>query len=464
MPRFLKALSQSHRSGRQQETRNIFTQKLGVALNRALERRLGKSPCPKDVSKAVDLLAGTKASVFVQHAIRAQEQLASLHAQLQRAQERNEQVTDAVQNTPESSITPQKRSAGHDDTLPRETKRTRVESASPRPRPPTPPPPPPPPASASDTATNPEAQAPDATMSPKSIPIAPQSMRSDPKFAEIPRAGSPGPQVTVNDAPPPRRPVPDTGQPTPPANPKSDAGHQPTLNPQHSKPASPKAGDAIPDDRGSSTAAASFATTMVLSAYTRPQGSSSPSLANVPGIWAIQVGKPSASQIDIAFTVDQVTASSVHRWATHRQGFDPDARCVAVHLVALPATAVAAAQQDLSQSPGGITPQAFTLALRNLRPQWPDDGSLVLQLNAGQPEEQTWFSSDMSNGTPLDVSGAVCVGANSLRIIQLRDMPDTVFAIYAALPTPESLAAALEWEKHRKSYSYRRLPFVWLPV
>jgi hypothetical protein len=246
---FLKALSQGHGSGRQQETRNIFTQKLGVALNRALERRLGKPPCPKDVSKAIDLLAGTKASVFVQHAIRAQGQLAALHAQLQRAQERNEeQATDAVQSTPESSITPQKRSVAHGDTPPRETKRTHVESASPRPRTRTPPPPPP--ASASDTATNPGAQAPDASMSPKSIPIAPRSMRSDPKFAEIPRAGSPGPQ----DSPPPRCPVPDTGQPTPPANSKSDSGHQPTLNPQHSKPASPEAENAIPDDRGSSTA------------------------------------------------------------------------------------------------------------------------------------------------------------------------------------------------------------------
>jgi hypothetical protein len=68
------------------------------------------------------------------------------------------------------------------------------------------------------------------------------------------------------------------------------------------------------------------------------------------------------------------------------------------------------------------------------------------------------------SGTPLDVSGAICVGANSLRIIQLRDMPDIVFAIYAAPPTPDSLAAALEWEKHRMSYSYRRLPFVWLPM
>jgi hypothetical protein len=66
-----------------------------------------------------------------------------------------------------------------------------------------------------------------------------------------------------------------------------------------------------------------------------------------------------------------------------------------VHLVALQTTAVSAVQHTLSQSPGGMTPQAFALALRNLQPQWPDDGSLVLQLNAGQPGEKTWFLSDM---------------------------------------------------------------------
>ena len=65
---------------------------------------------------------------------------------------------------------------------------------------------------------------------------------------------------------------------------------------------------------------------MGLPAYTRQQvGSSSVTtsfVANVPGIWAIQVGKPSAGQTDIGFVVDQDTASSVHRWARHRQGFE----------------------------------------------------------------------------------------------------------------------------------------------
>jgi hypothetical protein len=73
----------------------------------------------------------------------------------------------------------------------------------------------------------------------------------------------------------------------------------------------------------------------------------------------------------------------------------PDARHIVVHLVALPTTVVSAAQHTLSQSPGGITPQAFALALRDLPPQWPEDGSLVLQLNPGQLTERTWFLSDM---------------------------------------------------------------------
>ncbi len=57
---------------------------------------------------------------------------------------------------------------------------------------------------------------------------------------------------------------------------------------------------------------------------------------------------------------------------------------------------------------------------------------------------------------PLDVSSAICEGTNSLRIMQLKNMADVVFAMYAAPPTPESLATALEWERFRKLYSFQR--------
>jgi len=151
----------------------------------------------------------------------------------------------------------------------------------------------------------------------------------------------------------------------------------------------------------------------------------------------------------------------------------PDARHVVVHLVALQATAVFAAQQALSQSPGSMTPQAFSLSLHVLQPQWPNDGTLVVQLNAGQPEERSWFTSDLvrfsyfclrrreliamqPTGKSLDVSSAISAGMNSLRILQLRNMAELVFVLYAAPPTGEMLAAAIDLERQHKMYLYHR--------
>jgi hypothetical protein len=61
-----------------------------------------------------------------------------------------------------------------------------------------------------------------------------------------------------------------------------------------------------------------------------------------------------------------------------------------------------------------------------------------------------------SAGKSLDVSAAVLAGTNSLRILQLRNMAELVFALYATLPTSEMLAAAVELERQRKIYSFRR--------
>jgi hypothetical protein len=63
-----------------------------------------------------------------------------------------------------------------------------------------------------------------------------------------------------------------------------------------------------------------------------------------------------------------------------------------------------------------------------------------------------------SVGIPLDISVAICEGTNLLRIMQLKHIADIVFAMYAAPPTPESLSAALEWERFRKLYSFQQPP------
>jgi hypothetical protein len=337
-----------------------FTQHLGVALSRALERRLGKAPSPKDVNKAVDALGGSKASVFLQHVARVQEQLASLHTQLQISQQQNGHATDAVEDISGSSIGSQKRSLGSHDSSPdpsRETKRTRRESTDP---------PPHAPPSNLENEGNTVPLTPDTLMSSKDVPTAPWIMRSaDPKFADIPRADPVGPQATVDSSlqPPntgakqlvqsnhaqsdscsatglqpsndavdgdsgnhghikddlqiarhesqaapgdptlPRTPVQETllkesspSVPTSRPDPKVSLSATPHTQPQHIIASEPEI---------SSNGSASPTVAIGAPQYAQPQAqspaASSPFVANVPGIWAIQVGKPSVCQIDITF-------------------------------------------------------------------------------------------------------------------------------------------------------------------
>ncbi|KAI0267638.1 hypothetical protein BC834DRAFT_842366 [Gloeopeniophorella convolvens] len=167
----------------------------------------------------------------------------------------------------------------------------------------------------------------------------------------------------------------------------------------------------------------------------------SPPTSAVPGVWAIQVGGLSTSQDDITFEVDQHTANSVHRWATRWDGFDPAASYVAVHLLALPS--------------GGLDPQTSALGLRDLQPQWPDDGTLVLHMQPDQPGEQCWFTPDLVAGQPLDVSHVIRAGTNSLRILQLKPRADLVFVLLATPPTSEMINDVVESERKNRLFHFR---------
>lgn len=484
---------------------NTFIQRLGVATSRALERRLGRPPSQADVCGVVNTLTG-RSSRFLLCAERAQARLARLHSELQKSQEDSNIDLELIVSPIGSSKRPLEEPDHNSSDPPREVKRARLKSGNPNPQNSPPP-------------IKPEnaVQAPSAPMPQKHASVAPQGTLSDPQSVEAPRVDLTSPHARIDF--PKQTPVTDIGQSSESTSrdlPKSDSdrkiehrtpshktvdatsrGHtEGTSRParRDSLPAGPLATqttaqetvatapppsaaksasggqltglgtqsqhviDSRTDLSVNSPGLPGVAAAMGLSALTRPQAppSAPPLIANVPGIWAIQVSKPSPCQVDLPFEVDQDTAVCIRRWATRSQGFDPHVRHVVVHLVALQATAVSAAQKALSQSAGSKTPQAFALALQKLQPQWPSDGNLVLQLNAGQPGEQSWFASDMSAGKSLDVSGAVLAGTNSLRILQLRNMAELVIALYAALPTTEMQTAAIEMERQRKMYSYRR--------
>lgn len=162
------------------------------------------------------MLGGKRGLDFVQHAVRVQEQLASLHAQLQKDQGQHGHATDALQSSSVSSMVPSKRSAGHDDKPsdpPRETKRIRVESTDPRRRTPS---------SASDNGVKRDPQTPIAAMSPKDVSTATRSLSSVPKSEQGPRAEPAKTRATVDDSPS-RLPITDA---TPANDTKSESSRQ----------------------------------------------------------------------------------------------------------------------------------------------------------------------------------------------------------------------------------------------
>ena len=210
--------SQNHGSVLGQETPSIFSQRLGVALNRALERRLGKAPSPTAVSKATEATYGTKGLAFVRHAVRVQEQLANLHEQLQRDQEQHGHATGPPKDSSVPLMGPRKRSVEHDDEPSnplRETKRIRVEGRGLRRHMPSP---------VSDNGVKPGPQAPGDPLSPKEVPIAPRKV-SDAKSAELPRADYAKTQGTDNNLPS-RLPILDVVPPNPSDNTDLDSNRQ----------------------------------------------------------------------------------------------------------------------------------------------------------------------------------------------------------------------------------------------
>jgi hypothetical protein len=156
----------------------------------------------------------------VRHAVRVQEQLASLHAQLERDQQ-GHAATEAPKDSSVPSMGPRKRSVGHDDESsnpPRETKRIRIESNGKGPRRHMPPPTP-------GNGTKPGPQAPGDPLSPKEMPIA-SRLRSGTKSTKLPLADSPKTQGT-NDSSPSRLPIRlDTVPPTPPNNTNPNSSRQ----------------------------------------------------------------------------------------------------------------------------------------------------------------------------------------------------------------------------------------------
>lgn len=85
-------------------------------------------------------------------------------------------------------------------------------------------------------------------------------------------------------------------------------------------------------------------------------------------------------------------------------------------------------------------PFAETLGeIQNTGSQWPQTGSLIIQVNPGFPHGKTWLPYALDSPPFLDVTSCIVPGENVLRWISLSPMSDFVFVLCASpLPLAES--------------------------
>lgn len=152
---------------------------------------------------------------------------------------------------------------------------------------------------------------------------------------------------------------------------------------------------------------------------------------------------------------DQATVQQLHlpaMWSKHN---GPDIPCIneAIAMVSedlfSDTERLAAVARIYCLRKGNLTPRidfdgsfAETLeAIQNTGSQWPQTGSLIIQVNPGFPHGKTWLPYTLESPPFLDVSSCIVPGENILRWVSLSPMSEFVFVL-CALPLPLSELAS----------------------
>ncbi|RDX57190.1 hypothetical protein OH76DRAFT_1328211, partial [Lentinus brumalis] len=108
---------------------------------------------------------------------------------------------------------------------------------------------------------------------------------------------------------------------------------------------------------------------------------------------------------------------------------------VAVHLLCLPQASVTSVVDNLGPD---ATPADIVAALWEMKPDWPAQGSLVVQVgpslqkDPSRPVGRAWLPLDLRPDLGhLDITSCIGPGKNSINLIQLQGMSDRFFAVHA---------------------------------
>ncbi|KAI0749637.1 hypothetical protein C8Q80DRAFT_636659 [Daedaleopsis nitida] len=158
----------------------------------------------------------------------------------------------------------------------------------------------------------------------------------------------------------------------------------------------------------------------------------------VPGVWAAVVGRSAPGVDTNEFFVDDATADAVECWAHRQDSFSVKDRHVAVHLLCLPQASVASAFQSLPQD---ATPGDIAAALWNVKPSWPLQGRLVVQVNSilqgsdNSTSGRVWLPADLSGVGHIDITPWIVRGKNTINLIELEALSDYFFVVHATEPS-----------------------------
>ncbi|KAG6830859.1 hypothetical protein H0H92_014224 [Tricholoma furcatifolium] len=123
----------------------------------------------------------------------------------------------------------------------------------------------------------------------------------------------------------------------------------------------------------------------------------------VPDLWFAKRGHGQADIVDCEFEVDAETA----------------------HKCCIPPS---------HSTPESLDVKALSSAVEGVQTVWPEQGSLLVQMNPTKTHSRSWLPNHMGPDSPaLDVTESVREGTNVLRLIQLDDMKNKVFILRAVL-------------------------------
>ncbi|KAK0204954.1 hypothetical protein DFS33DRAFT_716856 [Desarmillaria ectypa] len=173
-------------------------------------------------------------------------------------------------------------------------------------------------------------------------------------------------------------------------------------------------------------------------------------VSDVPGVWGFQLSRDLPDILECSFNVGEEIAAKwnltgENNWVIAERETGDE---LFLHLICLPTT-LAASTLDSLLTETSQEPKTIADALWNMQTEWPEQGSLIIEINPGKTTGKVFFPGDdpvsdpvmivhnipdpkscQSNiHNPLEITHTIQEGVNTIRFIQLTGMQKYFFLL-----------------------------------